>query len=223
VPARDGFGSSGRRELLRYDPRKALSHLRRVDADLARLIRRVGPFRMESRAHLTTFQVMLRSIVYQQLSGRAAGAIEGRLKALFPNRRPTPAVLLTLADHDLRACGLSLAKIRALKDLAERSESGALPHRQRLRRMDDEAVIDSLCQVRGIGRWSAQMLLMFHLGRPDVLPVADLGVRKGFMLHRRDGALPSPDALLAHGERWRPFRSVASWYLWRATELSWTP
>ena len=221
MPKQDGFGSAGTRTLYRYVPATALAHLRRRDPRLAPLIRRVGAFRMQSRAHLTTFQVMLRSIVYQQLSGRAAAAIESRLKDLFPHRRPNPVLLLTISDTRLRECGLSNAKVRACKDLAARSASGELPHRRRLNRMSDEEVITSMVQVRGVGRWSAQMLLIFHLGRPDVLPVADLGIRKGFMLCQGHEALPTLDALETYAERWRPYRSVASWYLWRASELSW--
>ena len=216
-----GFGSSGGRRLYRYDPDEACTHLRRRDKALARVIRRVGPFAMESRAHLTPYQALLRSIVYQQLSGHAAARIESRLKALFPHRRPSAARLLDMDDESLRGCGLSASKVLAARDLSRRTLSGEVPGRRRLSVMDDERVIEILCEVRGIGRWSAQMLLIFNMGRADVLPVADLGVRKGFMMHRGEAQLPTPAALNEHGERWRPFRSVASWYLWRASELQW--
>ena len=216
-----GFGSSARTCHYRFDPDKALTHLKRRDPVLKSLIRRVGPFAMESRAHLTMFQALLRAIVYQQLSGTAAASIERRLKQHFPSRRASPRRLLALDDQTLRDCGLSQAKIRAAKDLSDKVLDATVPTRQRLHAMSDEQVIERLCMVRGIGRWSAEMLLMFHMGRPDVLPVGDLGVRKGFMLHRRLAALPSEAQLTEHGQLWRPYRSVASWYLWRATELEW--
>ncbi len=185
------------------------------------LIQRVGEFRMEGRGHLTPFQALLRAIVYQQLSGKAAQRIEQRLKAYFPNRRPSALRLLALSDQQLRECGLSFAKIRAARDLSEKTVAGIVPHRRRLRAMDDGEIIERLCNIRGIGRWSVEMLLIFHMGRPDVLPDGDLGVRRGFMLYRGLGEMPPPAELAAHGERWRPYRSVASWYLWRANDLEW--
>ena len=178
---------------------------------------------MESRAHLTPFQALLRAIVYQQLSGLAAGAIDRRLKALFPGRRPTARRLLALDDETLRGVGLSRSKVASVRDLAEKAVGGVVPDRRALARMDDEAIIERLVGIRGIGRWTVEMLLIFSLGRPDVLPVADLGVRRGFMLHRGHEAMPDFATLEAEGEAWRPYRSVASWYLWRACELSWPP
>jgi len=216
-----GFGSHGRRTLYRYDPATALRHLRRTDPELARLIRRVGPYALQSRAHLTPFQALLRAIVYQQLSGLAAGSIDRRLKALFPGRRPSARRLLELDDDALRGAGLSRSKVASARDLAEKAVAGVVPERRALERMDDEAIVERLVAIRGIGRWTVEMLLIFSLGRPDVLPVADLGVRKGFMLHRGHGELPDAATLVAEGERWRPYRSVASWYLWRACELEW--
>lgn len=216
-----GFGSSGSRPLYQYDPKIALRHLRRRDRTLAALIKRVGPFTMESRAHLTPFQGLLRAIVYQQLSGLAAGSIDRRFKALFPGRRPTAKRLLEFDDATLRGVGLSGSKVAAVKDLAQKSLDGIVPNRRKLSTMEDEAIIERLISVRGIGRWSAEMLLIFNLGRADVLPVADLGVRKGYMLHAGDAQMPTLKQLQEHGERWRPFRSVASWYLWRACELDW--
>ncbi len=216
-----GFGTHGRRPLFQYDPRAALAHLRRRDRDIATLIRRVGPFAMESRAHLTPFQALLRAIVYQQLSGLAAGSIDRRLKALFPARRPTARRLLELSDEQLRGVGLSRSKVASARDLAEKAVSGVVPDRRALAAMDDTAIVERLTAIRGIGRWTVEMLLIFNMGRPDVLPVGDLGVRRGFMLHRGHDEMPDPDALEAEGERWRPYRSVASWYLWRACELEW--
>jgi DNA-3-methyladenine glycosylase II len=216
-----GFGSSGNQPLYQYDPAQALRHLRREDKTLAALIKRVGPFTMESRAHLTPFQGLLRAIVYQQLSSLAAGSIDRRFKALFPGRRPSAKRLLGFDTDTLRSVGLSGSKVASVQDLARKTIDGVAPNRRALATMDDEAIIEQLVSIRGIGRWTAEMLLIFNLGRPDVLPVADLGVRKGYMLHVGDDQMPSPQELLAHGERWRPYRSVASWYLWRACELDW--
>ena len=216
-----GFGSHGNRPLYGYDPRRALAHLRRRDRTIAALVRRVGPFAMESRAHLTPFQALLRAIVYQQLSGLAAASIDRRLKALFPGRRPTARRLLDLDDDALRAVGLSRSKVASVRDLAHKTVDRVVPSRRTLAHMDDEAIVEQLTCIRGIGRWTVEMLLIFNLGRPDVLPVGDLGVRKGFMLHRGDEEMPDAGLLEAEGERWRPYRSVASWYLWRATELDW--
>jgi len=216
-----GFGSHGARTVYRYEPAAALRHLRRSDAELARLIRRVGPYALKSRAHLTPFQALLRAIVYQQLSGLAAGSIDRRLKALFPGRRPTARRLLELDEEALRGAGLSRSKVASARDLAEKAVAGVVPDRRALERMHDEEIVERLITIRGIGRWTVEMLLIFSLGRPDVLPVADLGVRKGFMLHRGHDDLPDAATLTAEGECWRPFRSVASWYLWRACELEW--
>ena len=216
-----GFGSHGRRTHYHYAPQAAVRHLRRRDARLRALIQRVGPFALRSRAHLTPFQALLRAIVYQQLSGLAAASIDRRLKALFPGRRPSPRRLLELDEEALRGAGLSRSKVASAQDLAEKAVAGVLPSRRVLESMDDEAIIERLVAIRGIGRWTVEMLLIFSLGRPDVLPVADLGVRKGFMLHRGHDALPDAATLTVEAKPWRPYRSVASWYLWRACELSW--
>ena len=216
-----GFGSHGSRPLFQYDPQLAIRHLRRRDQAIAVLMRRVGPYAMQSRAHLTPFQSLLRAIVYQQLSGLAAGSIDRRLKALFPGRRPSAGRLLEIDDEALRGVGLSRSKVASVRDLADKAVQGVVPDRRRLAGMSDEEIIERLTSIRGIGQWTVEMLLIFSLGRPDVLPVNDLGVRKGFMLHRGHSEMPAPKALLAEGERWRPYRSVASWYLWRATELDW--
>jgi 3-methyladenine DNA glycosylase/8-oxoguanine DNA glycosylase len=206
---------------LDYDPEEAIAYLRRSDRRLGRVVERVGPYRLEARPGLTPFEGLLRSIVYQQLSGKAAGAIHERLRDLFPRRRPGPRLLLALDDEQLRAAGLSRGKVAAARDLARKTLARDVPSRETLRGMDDEAIIERLVAVRGIGRWTVEMILIFQLGRPDVLPVTDLGVRKGFRLSHGGDDLPEPNELLRHGERWRPFRSVASWYLWRATELDW--
>ena len=166
------------------------------------------------------FQVLIRSIVYQQLTGRAAATILGRVTRLFaPKRFPTPGDLLDIAPELLRGAGLSTAKTAALRDLAARALDGTVPTLSRVRRMHDEEIIERLTAVRGVGRWTVEMLLIFKLGRPDVLPVSDLGVRKGFALTFGSRKLPAPAIMHRRGKRWRPYRSVASWYLWRALEL----
>ena len=167
----------------------------------------------------TPFATLLRSIVYQQLSGKAAGSIHRRLLDLFPGRRPSARALLALDDTELRAAGLSRSKVLSVRDLATKAAARKIPSRRALDAMDDEAIIERLIEIRGIGRWTVEMLLIFTLDRPDVLPVTDLGIRRGFMVCRGAGELPEPAELLAHGEIWRPYRSVASWYLWRASEL----
>ena len=202
---------------LAYDPEAAIGHLRAADPALGELIERVGEYRIEVRAGLTPFEGLLRSIVYQQLSGKAAGSIHGRVRALFPRRRPGPRRLLALDERTLREAGLSGNKIRAAQDLAEKTLARVVPGRATLERMDDDAIVERLTEVRGIGRWTVEMILIFQLGRSDVLPADDLGVRKGFSLYRGLDDLPRRDELIAHGERWRPYRTVASWYLWRAT------
>lgn len=204
---------------LKYEPHVAIAHLNATDARLARLIERVGPFAMPTREAMSPFQMLLHAIVYQQITGKAAASIHGRLMSLFPGGRPGPRRLQKLTDQQLRAAGLSGPKQRAARDLAEKALDGTVPSRRQLERMDDDTIVETLSQVRGIGRWSAEMMLIFQLGRPDVLPATDLGVRKGFQLSHGGRALPEPKKLLRYGERWRPYRSVASWYLWQANYL----
>ena len=202
-----------------YDWNRALAHLERRDRALKRIIGTIGrdkPSRLGSAQ--TPFATLLRSIVYQQLSGKAAGTIHRRLLALFPGRRPSARALLALSDDALRGAGLSRPKILAVRDLAAKAAARRIPSRRALDGMEDEAIIERLIEIRGIGRWTVEMLLIFTLDRPDVLPVTDLGVRRGFMVCRGSGTLPEPADLLAEGEAWRPYRSVASWYLWRASE-----
>ena len=199
---------------------RALAHLRRRDRALRRIIDIVGPERPARLGSAQTpFATLLRSIVYQQLSGKAAGSIHRRLLALFPRGRPSARGLLALDEADLRTVGLSRSKVLSVRDLAQMAAARRLPSRQALDAMDDEAIIERLTEIRGVGRWTVEMLLIFTLGRPDVLPATDLGVRRGFMVCRGNEELPEPAELLAYGEIWRPWRSVASWYLWRASEL----
>ena len=204
---------------LKYDPALAIEQLSAVDGKLARLIDRVGPFAMPTREAMSPFEMLLHAIVYQQISTKAAASIHTRLTALFPGAKPGPRRMQKLSDEDLRGAGMSRPKLRAARDLADKALDGTVPSRRRLDSMDDEAVIARLIQIRGIGQWSVEMMLIFQLGRPDVLPVTDLGVRKGFQLSHGGRELPETKKLLRYGERWRPYRSVASWYLWRANYL----
>lgn len=204
-----------------FDLDDAVRALRTGDPVLARLIERVGPCRFGIHKRATPFAALAQSITYQQLNGRAAGTIFGRFRALYrPKRFPTPDALIETPDAALRAAGLSRSKIAAMKDLAAKTKDGTVPSLARLRGMGDEEIVERLTAVRGIGPWTVEMLLMFRLGRPDVLPVTDYGVRKGYSIAYRKRELPSPDDLRKRGERWRPYRSVAAWYLWRAVELA---
>ncbi len=204
-----------------FDPKAAVRHVRASDPTLARVIDAVGPYEIEVLKTASVFVALARSIVYQQLNGRAAATIFGRVCALYPRARAglRPEGILRTSDAKLRGAGLSRAKLLALRDLAEKTQAGAIPPLAALRRMDDAAIVESLTQVRGIGRWTAEMFLMFRLGRPDVLPAEDYGVRKGFAIVYHKRKLPMRKDLEKHAERWRPYRSVASWYLWRALEL----
>lgn len=204
---------------LPFDLRHASRHLRRADPVLARLMRRAGPCGLRPRETQSLFHALSESIVYQQLSGKAAATILGRVVALYaPKRFPAPRDILGTADAALRGAGLSAAKTAALKDLAAKTLEGTVPTMARVRRLEDEEIIERLTAVRGIGIWTVQMLLMFRLGRPDVLPVGDLGIRKGFALTYGLEELPGAAELTDHAERWRPFRTVASWYMWRALD-----
>jgi O-6-methylguanine DNA methyltransferase len=205
---------------LGFDASAAVAHLRAADARLARVIDAVGPLRLQIKQASSTFAALAEAIVYQQLNGRAAATIFARVCALFPRGHEglSAKQVLRASDDRLRAAGLSKAKLLALQDLARRSVRGEVPTLDDAQALDDEEIVTRLSEVRGVGRWTAQMFLIFRLGRPDVLPVDDYGVRKGLgvMLRRRE--LHSPAAVDAYGELWRPYRSAASWYLWRAAE-----
>ena len=205
---------------LDYDPVVALRHLSEADPLLGTLIERVGEFGLKPVPTQSLFAALARAIVYQQLSGAAASTILGRVVALFaPRRFPAPRDLLAMPESRLRAAGLSAAKTAALRDLAQRTLDGTVPSMALVRRLSDEEIVERLTLVRGIGRWTVEMLLIFRLGRADVLPVGDLGVRKGFARTFRKRGVPPPTVIQRHAERWRPYRSVASWYMWRALEL----
>jgi len=206
------------RGALPFDPEEAVRHVAGRDRRLAKIIERVGPLGLRVYRQ-NPFEALSESIVYQQLAGRAAAAIFGRMVRLFPPRRfPTPEDLLGMPEERLRGAGLSRGKIAALRDLAAKTIDGTVPPMRELRRLSDDEVVERLCAVRGVGRWTAEMLLIFRLGRPDVLPATDYGVRKGFAKVYGRKELPTPKELLAAGEKWRPYRTVASWYFWRALE-----
>ena len=207
------------RPSLAYDPELACRHLTDADPRLGELIARAGPFTMRPEPTQSLFAALVEAIVYQQLSGKAAATILGRVVALYrPRRFPRPQDILDTPPERLRAAGLSAAKTLAVRDLAARTLDGTVPPMARVRRMTDEEVIERLTTVRGVGRWTVEMLLMFRLGRPDVLPLGDLGVRKGFARAFTRRVLSDPLVLSRRAERWRPYRSVASWYLWRALD-----
>src|SRR5215468_4534110 len=198
---------------------EAIQFLTSTDKRLGTLIKRVGPCYLKPKKRRSPFQSLVQSVAYQQLNGTAAATILGRVKALYPNKTfPTPDDLLATPDEKLRAAGLSRAKTAAIKDIARKTLEGTVPSGRALLRMSDDEIITRLTQVRGIGRWTVEMLLLFDLGRPDVWPVDDYGVRKGFAKTFRKRILPTPKQLMKHGEKWRPYRSVAAWYFWRALD-----
>jgi len=199
------------------DYRASVRHLKRVDPVLARVIESVGPCRMPVRSEGTHFQALARSIVFQQLSGKAAGTIHGRFAALFASGDPEPSSLLALTDVQLRGVGLSRQKIGYLRDLSHKVVSGALPLDE-VDRMNDDELIAHLVQVKGIGRWTAQMFLMFRLGRRNVLPELDLGIQNAIRRAYGKRKRPSPKQVRAIGAKWSPHSTVASWYLWRSLE-----
>ena len=205
-------------EGLGFEPATALDHLRASDETLARVIETVGPFRLQLIAASSIFAALAQSIVYQQLNGKAAAAIFARFCALFPGTNPTAEQLLAIAEDELRGAGLSRSKLLSLRDLAAKAVGGEIPMLDEIRHMGDDAIVERLTTVRGIGRWTVEMLLIFRLGRPDVLPADDYGIRKGFARAYARGELPARKDVETYGVRWKPYRTVASWYLWRTAE-----
>ena len=197
--------------------RKAVSYLKKADPTMARLIAEVGPCRYEVKNFGTHFDALCRSIIYQQLSTKAAGTIHGRFLDLFQGRHPTPEALLAIPEETLRGVGLSRQKLNYLRDLASRVHTGALPL-DHLDELPDQEIIDYLVQVKGIGVWTAQMFLMFRLGRMDVLPVLDLGIRNAIKKAYRVRGVPTPKRMQKLGAPWSPYASVACWYLWRSLD-----
>ena len=200
---------------------EALRHLRRVDPVMAQLIRRAGPYAVKAVRGAGAYEALVEAVAHQQLTGKAARTILGRFYALYGiDCCPEPSRLVGTPDDALRGCGFSRAKTASIKDIATRSLDGTIPPRRALARMKDEAIIERLVEARGVGRWTVEMFLMFTLGRPDVLPVDDYGVRLGYKIAYCKRTLPKPKALAKFGERWAPYRTTASWYLWRAVDLS---
>jgi DNA-3-methyladenine glycosylase II len=197
--------------------RKARIHLSKADPILARIIAEVGPVGIQPRRE--RFQALARAIIFQQLAGAAANAIYGRFIGLFPDVEfPSPEQVLAKTDAELRAVGLSEKKALYIKDLAAHIRDRKLDF-HRFHRMTDEEIIEHLIMVKGIGRWTAEMFLMFNLGRPDVMPADDLGVQNAVRRHYRMRQRPSRKRLLKHAERWRPYRTAAAWYLWRSLNI----
>jgi 3-methyladenine DNA glycosylase/8-oxoguanine DNA glycosylase len=200
---------------------KAAAHLAQIDPALGRVIEATGPVKLVPDEARPPFYALLRAIAHQQLSGRAAETIMGRFHALFPEvPHPTPEQVLTLEDLALRQVGFSRPKIKYIKDLATQTLAGIVPHHDVVVKLTDEELITRLTSIKGIGQWTVEMLLIFKLGRMDVLPARDLGIQKGFALTYRKRKLPKPEQILKYGERWRPYRTIASWYLWRAVDLA---
>jgi len=200
--------------------KKAAAHLSKVDRHLRRVIREVGPGDVPFPRGVNPYKTLVTAVAHQQLTGKAANTILGRVIALYPGKKfPTPQDLVRTPDRKLRGAGFSRAKVAAVKDIAAKTIEGVVPTPRAMAKMSDLEIIERLTTIRGVGPWTVEMMLIFTLGRPDVLPATDYGVRKGFAMTYRLRELPSPREVLAFGERWKPHRSAAAWYLWRATEL----
>jgi DNA-3-methyladenine glycosylase II len=197
----------------------ALKHLSTSDPVMRRLIRDFGPCGLVPETRRSPFQSLVLAVAHQQLNGTAADAILARFKKLFPRRRfPRPEDLASVSDDDLRGAGFSRAKILAIRDLAAKTLDGVVPASKQIVKLSDDEIIERLTEVRGVGRWTVEMLLIFQLGRPDVLPADDFGVRNGFRHAYKKRDLPTPKEILVHGERWRPHGTTAAWYLWRVAD-----
>lgn len=200
-----------------FDLQEALRHLAERDEILKALIAEAAPFAIDAEAGQSPYEVLLEAIVYQSISGKAAATIFERIKTLGENGRPpAPEKMLKIPPRKLRKAGLSGAKARAMRDLAQKTLVGTVPSHDEAMKLSDEELVERLVSVRGIGAWTVEMFLIFRLGRPDVLPIHDLGVKKGWSITYGKKHMPTPKQLLAFGERWRPYRTVASWYMWRA-------
>ena len=201
----------------RYDFDQGIRELSNADPQLARLIKRLGPFELSLHRTGDIFASLIRSIIYQQLHGKAAAKIHARVLALIGDK-PIPATVTKTSDGALRQAGLSGAKLAAIRDLTAKSDSGLVPTLAQARRLSDDQLIDRLTAVRGIGPWTVHMLLIFRLGRPDIMPTGDFAIRLAFSNEFNSGKPITPSALLAYAERWHPWRSIASWYLWRSLD-----
>jgi len=220
----------------KLDHTAAVEHLSRVDRKMGKIIAKAGPCGLQPETTQSLFESLMEAIVYQQLHGKAAATIMGRVKALFPENTtqvttrhgaqagfPSPEQVLAATPELLRSAGLSQNKMLAIRDLAAKAQDGTVPTVRDAHKISDDELVERLTAIRGIGRWTVEMLLLFRLGRPDVLAVDDYGVRKGFAKMHRMEELPKPKELLAYGEKWRPHRSVACWYMWRAAEMKELP
>jgi 3-methyladenine DNA glycosylase/8-oxoguanine DNA glycosylase len=206
---------------LPFDHLEAHAHLSRIDKRLAAVIERVGEFQFKLDECDSVYESLLEAIMHQSIAGKAAQVIFGRIRALGADGRcPTPQELLLVSTPKLRKAGLSRAKVAAVRDLAQKTIDGVVPTIEAAQKMSDQELVDRMISVRGIGPWTVEMFLIFRLGRPDVLPIHDYGVQKGWALTYRKKNIPKPKELLKFGERWRPYRTVASWYMWRAVQLA---
>lgn len=219
---------NGKRRKLPFDPAEAVAHLKERDSKLGALIDRAGEFTLRLDGSPSPFESLFEAILYQQLHGKAAATIHRRVREFFGGD-PTPQQLVDVPDNPLRAAGVSGNKIKAIRDLAARTIDGTVPTHAAILKMPDADIVERLTEVRGIGPWTVEMLLIFRLGRPDVFPVTDYGVRKGYALTFMKlpksrpveaADLPKPDVMSRRARKWAPFRSVASWYLWRACDLA---
>jgi DNA-3-methyladenine glycosylase II len=200
---------------------KAHRHLSKNDPVMRRLIREHGKCDFSPETHRPPFQSLVQAVAHQQLNGTAANTILGRFKKLFPGRTfPRPEDLAKVTDAQIRACGFSFAKIKSIRDIAEKTLSGVVPSSRQIVKLSDDEIVARLTEVRGVGRWTVEMLLIFQLGRPDVLPADDFGVRTGFRLAYKKHEMPKPKDLLAFGECWKPHRTTAAWYLWCAADAA---
>ncbi len=200
---------------------EAIEHLSKRCRVMRRLIKVHGPCTLEPELSRSPFESLVTAVAHQQLNGTAAETILGRFRALFPRKRfPTAAQLATVTDESLRGVGFSWAKIAAIRDIAAKTLDGTVPTSRAIRALPDEEIIERLTAVRGVGRWTVEMLLIFKLGRPDVLPIDDFGVRNGYRIAFGLPEMPKPKELLAYGERWRPHATTAAWFLWRAADAA---
>ena len=200
---------------------EASNHLKRVCPLMRRAVPRVGPFTLEPQSRRQPYESLIRAVAHQQLHGKAAETILGRFEALYPGVKfPSPEQVRATHPKKLRGVGFSEAKVRSILDIAHKTLEGVVPTRAALTRLDDESIVERLTEVRGVGRWTVEMLLIFQLGRPDVLPVDDFGVRHGFAVLQRSATFPTPKELRAYGARWAPHRTAAAWYLWRVADAS---
>jgi DNA-3-methyladenine glycosylase II len=205
--------------VLSFDLAEATQYLAERDEHLKHLIEETAPFQLKIEAAQSPYETLVEAVTHQSISGKAAATIYDRVKALSSTgRAPSPQEMLKLRKPVLRKAGLSGAKILAMKDLAQKTIEGIVPSFEEALKLSDEELIERLVSVRGIGAWTVEMFLIFRLGRPDVLPIHDLGVKKGWAITYGKKHMPKPKELLAFGERWRPYRTVASWYMWRACQ-----